>query len=96
MEKEKINALWEKTKLGEFILLVANGKNEEAEEMNIQAFEDGCLYGVFDEAEELSERIIEAVGTAEIWNNYLATLDENILEAIYKTRAFSYVDSYFM
>lgn len=46
-QKEKIDALWMETRLGQFILLVADGKWEEAKEIDRQAFNEGFVHGVF-------------------------------------------------
>lgn len=58
--KEKIDALWMETRLGQCILLVADGKWEEAKEIDRQAFNEGFVHGVFAEEKEIEEKNDEA------------------------------------
>lgn len=94
-QKEKIDALWMETRRGQFILLVADGKWEEAKEIDRQAFNEGFVHGVFAEEKGIEEKMMKQVESLGEWEDYVKTLDESVIEALYETKAFSDVQQYF-
>lgn len=95
-KKKKIDALWMETRLGKCVLLIANGKREEAEELHRKAFDKGFIYGAFEEKEDVAKEILKHVSTLEEWREYIAMLDEKIVDALYETRALFDVDMHLM
>lgn len=53
------------------------------------------MHGVFAEEKEIEEKMMKQVESLEEWEDYVKTLDESVIEALYETKAFSDVQQYF-